>query len=362
MELYVHIPFCVRKCAYCDFLSAPNCDAERDAYVAALVREIEGQTPSVFTSVFFGGGTPSILTPTQFQTIADAIKRCHTLTDDCEWTVEANPGTLDAQKLQTYRRCGVNRISLGMQSADDTELKEIGRIHCHRETEEAVALVRAAGFANLNLDLMMGLPTQTIESWTHTLDAAIALAPTHISAYSLILEEGTPMAKRPAGDFPDEDTDRDMYDRTLRTMEQNGYRQYEISNFAKPGFACRHNLGYWDLTEYLGVGLGASSLIRRQRLKNTQDMTAYLLGSTPTVEETLDDETSMSEWAFLGLRKTDGISQKAFRELFHVDLFEAFPEAKKLDGLLTTDTTGDRLKLSRRGLDLANLVFEVFCK
>ena len=269
LELYIHIPFCVKKCDYCDFLSAPADRRMQKAYVDALLREIQGYGhpegknaafPTV-SSVFIGGGTPSILEGSDIGRIMDQARENFRISPDAEITIETNPGTLTAKKLQAYRNAGINRLSLGLQSADERELRVLGRIHTYEEFLESYRLARQAGFSNINVDLMFAIPGQTCEGWLRNLRTVAELEPEHISAYSLIVEEGTPFADREL-DLPDEDTEYRMYEDTAAVLAEYGYRQYEISNYAKPGYSCRHNIGYWNRTQYLGLGLGAASLIR----------------------------------------------------------------------------------------------------
>ena len=277
LELYIHIPFCVKKCLYCDFLSAPAGEEVRERYVEALLTEIRGRGREYagrpVSSVFFGGGTPSLLTGTQMKRLLGTVSGSFLLAADAEITAEANPGTVDLEKLTAYAQAGINRLSIGLQSADNVELAAIGRIHTWEQFLETYRQARQAGFVNVNVDLMSALPGQTAESYENTLRRVLALAPQpeHISAYSLILEEGTPLydsCQAGLTDIPGEDTDRRMYQDTKRILEEAGYRRYEISNYAKEGFACRHNCGYWQRRDYLGLGLGAASLEGNVRFKN----------------------------------------------------------------------------------------------
>ena len=300
LELYVHIPFCVRKCNYCDFLSAPGTDEKISEYCEALIKEIR-LSKEVYggyniTSIFIGGGTPSILSAEQMTRIIDALKDSYNLEGlkgkprtlfrkkavepKIEFTVECNPGTLDKEKLKAYRKAGVNRLSLGLQSANDAELKELGRIHSVNDFLDTYELARDAGFTNINVDLMQAIPLQTLGSWKKGLMAVAALRPEHISAYSLIIEEGTPFYDRMNGEFPlaipDEDEEREIYYATKEILSQFGYSRYEISNYALPGRECRHNAGYWKRTNYLGLGLGSSSMVDNVRWKNISDLEDYI--------------------------------------------------------------------------------------
>ena len=260
LELYVHIPFCVKKCDYCDFLSGPAAPQRQKAYIRALLSEIEAVSLGCereVVSVFIGGGTPSVLEPELITQVLDKLIQSFHITPDAEITIEANPGTLHTEKLKAYREHGVNRLSLGLQSPDEQELKALGRIHSYREFLESFHLAREAGFTNINVDLMSAIPGQSYEGWIQNLCTVAALGPEHISAYSLIVEEGTPFAQRTL-DLPDEDTEYRMYEDTANVLGEYGYCQYEISNYARPGYACRHNIGYWKRMDYLGLGLGLS--------------------------------------------------------------------------------------------------------
>ncbi len=373
LSLYIHIPFCVRKCRYCDFLSAPENTGERARYIEALGREMKCRSEDLkkarVKTIFWGGGTPSLLSPAEFREIAKGLKTCTGEWDeDAEWTIEANPGTLDAEKAGEWRRAGVNRVSLGVQAAQDRLLERIGRIHTFRQAKESVGILREAGFSNINLDLMMGLPGQDLNDWKETLEEALSLAPEHLSCYSLILEEGTPLlrAVREGREIlPEEEEERAMYEYTLRRLEKAGYRQYEISNFAKPRYACRHNLVYWELGEYQGLGLGAASYREGRRLKNTTDLAAYIRAEDPTKLDTVEEESSlkdqMEEWMFLGMRKTEGVDLTEFRRRFGRDGEEVYGDVigkLEREGLILRER--NQIRLSRRGLDLANQVFAAF--
>ncbi len=373
LSLYIHIPFCVRKCRYCDFLSAPENTGERARYIEALGREMKCRSEDLkkarVKTIFWGGGTPSLLSPAEFREIAKGLKTCTGEWDeDAEWTIEANPGTLDAEKAGEWRRAGVNRVSLGVQAAQDRLLERIGRIHTFRQAKESVGILREAGFSNINLDLMMGLPGQDLNDWKETLEEALSLAPEHLSCYSLILEEGTPLlrAVREGREIlPEEEEERAMYEYTLRRLEKAGYRQYEISNFAKPRYACRHNLVYWELGEYQGLGLGAASYREGRRLKNTTDLAAYIRAEDPTKLDTVEEESSlkdqMEEWMFLGMRKTEGVDLTEFRRRFGRDGEEVYGDVigkLEREGLILRERS--QIRLSRRGLDLANQVFAAF--
>ena len=366
-ELYIHIPFCVRKCAYCDFLSAPGSEEAKASYTEALLREIEAVKTEKreVSSIFVGGGTPSALSPSLMGDIFEKIHKSFSVAPDAEITIEANPGTLSKEKLFLYRNVGINRLSLGLQSPEAAELKSLGRIHTYEEFLESFSLAREAGFQNINVDLMCALPEQTYEGWVRNLRTVAALHPEHISAYSLIIEEGTPFAKRKLN-LPDEDTEYRMYEDTAGILSEYGYEQYEISNYAKKDLACQHNVGYWTRKEYLGLGLGAASLWGNQRFSNTSDFSLYLNNSGFPEKirgdrETLSLEAEMSEFMFLGLRMTKGVSKAEFLEGFGVPIESVY--GKVLDkyksvGLL--EETEGRIFLTRAGIHVSNGVMAEF--
>ena len=394
LGIYVHIPFCIRKCLYCDFLSAPSDDATRESYVNALLAEIDAQAPlykgfQVHT-VFFGGGTPSLLMPEQTAAILERLyQRFSFLPEkEMEITLEANPGTLTEEKLRAWRKAGVNRLSIGLQSAHDEELKSLGRIHTRKEFLWGYEAARRAGFSNLNIDLMSALPGQSVESWMDTLESVVELKPEHISAYSLIIEEGTPfydwygpqdaasekrqMEKRKP--LPSEEEDRLMYERTGEYLAKGGYGRYEISNYALPGFACRHNLAYWERTDYAGFGLGAASLRENVRWSNTAELAEYLAHAGQTGEETrikkemtrLSIQDQMEEFMFLGLRKTEGVSASTFERLYGKPLEAVYEEpVERLirEGLLLRYQKEDGsvfFRLSDKGIDVSNYALAMF--
>ena len=376
LELYIHIPFCVRKCHYCDFLSAPSDEATREQYVQALCREIASYKEMLaayeVSTVFFGGGTPTLLRAEQFERIIGAIRSTFFSNKSEEFTIECNPGTLTKELLSCLKRLGVNRLSIGLQSADDEELKLLGRIHSYEEFLESFRLARAAGFENINVDLMQALPGQTMQSFGDTLQKVIALQPEHISAYSLIIEENTRFYEWYGEDsdkLPSEDTERDIYKMTQKILKDAGYVQYEISNYAKSGYACRHNCGYWTGTEYLGLGLGASSYIEGTRFEQTDNLAKYLDGYAAGAEHApekknshrLNKEERMEEFMFLGLRLCAGISRTEFAERFGTDYAAVYGEVTERlmrQGLLQEE--GEFLSLTERGRDLSNRVLAEF--
>ena len=375
LELYIHIPFCVRKCLYCDFLSAPSDETVREAYLEALLAEIRGRAEEYraysVISLFVGGGTPSVMEGEQLERLLHAVREAYHMEADAEVTVEVNPGTVDAGKLSCYRRAGVNRLSIGLQSANNEELRKIGRIHTWEQFVITWKLARQAGFSNMNVDIMSALPGQTPESYRTTLEKVLALnpPPEHISAYSLIIEEGTPFFERYEKgklDLPDEDVDRELYHETKRILAKNGYERYEISNYAKEGFACRHNCGYWRRADYVGFGLGAASLVENVRFRNGSVLQAYLENPLACREEiqVLSREEQMEEFMFLGLRLTEGVWAEQFEENFGsklTDIYGRVIEKNVRDELLSWDGPDEkRLFLTDKGLDLSNYVMAQF--
>ncbi|MDE6518406.1 MAG: radical SAM family heme chaperone HemW, partial [Acetatifactor sp.] len=328
LEIYMHIPFCIRKCGYCDFLSAPAGRDMQEKYVQALEREIRGRAGEYenyqVPTVFIGGGTPSILGPGQIKRLLDALRSHYQVLPEAEITMEANPGTVDYDSLAEYSKAGVDRLSLGLQSFWDEELRALGRIHTWQQFLDAYEAAVAAGFSHINVDLMSGLPGQTPVSYETTLRRVTELRPEpeHISAYSLILEEGTDFAARfEAGKLrlPDEETERALYGLTERILQEYGYRRYEISNYAKAGCECRHNVGYWTRENYLGFGIGAASLMENVRFQNGKDLQAYLEAPLEQreQEQRLTVAEQMEEYMFLGLRLTEGVSEGKFYDTFH---------------------------------------------
>ena len=378
LELYVHIPFCVRKCEYCDFLSAPAGADTQQEYVRNLLLEIEQKgvrcTDYEVTTIFFGGGTPSILKAGWIADILNAIHRNFKVRKDAEITIECNPGTLTFEKISIYKSAGINRISVGLQSASDAELRELGRIHTYEDFLKSYDLIRKKGFSNVNIDLMAALPGQTLKSYEQTLRRVLALKPEHISAYSLIIEEGTPFYEKYEADellrekgekpqmLPSEETERLMYERTKELLLAHGYERYEISNYARRGYACRHNIGYWRRENYLGFGLGSASLLENERFHNTTDLTDYLGGDYLAYEqEKLDKKSQMEEFMFLGLRMTDGISTECFRQTFGltVELVYGPVLEQQIADQLWRKEDG-RIFLTERGLDVSDYVMAQF--
>lgn len=368
LELYVHIPFCVRKCQYCDFLSGPSDEETKDRYIEALLKEIraaEHTEDYEIVSVFIGGGTPSALKAEAIASIMRILQEQFFFCEDAEVTIEANPGTVDLEKLTIYRNVGINRLSLGLQSTDAEELKLLGRIHSYEEFLKSYEWARKAGFSNINIDLMFAIPGQTGEAWRQHLYQVAELNPEHISAYSLIIEEGTPFAEQNL-DLPDEDTEYQMYEDTAEILERYGYRQYEISNYAKQGYMCRHNAGYWQRLEYLGFGLGASSLYGGMRFSNTHQMQEYLKESR-NPDQIRKDVTVLSrneqieEFMFLGLRMTEGISEKKFEENFDVRLMDIYGDIlQKYEETGFMEHIETKWRLTRKGIHVSNHILADF--
>ena len=370
LGIYIHIPFCVKKCYYCDFVSFTNQNANIKKYIQAILKELEQYDLKKYniTTIYIGGGTPSAISSAYIVNILEKIKEKlennNTEWKDIEITIEVNPGTVTKEKLQDYKSVGVNRLSIGLQTTNDNLLKIIGRIHTYEEFLETYKLAEEVGFKNINVDLMIGLPSQTIQDLKDSLNKVINLEPKHISTYSLILEENTVLEKLVESGkliLPDEDMERQMYWYVKNTLELNGYNHYEISNFAKEGFESKHNLNCWEQKQYIGLGLAASSYINNERYSNVGDMKKYLNGSGKIIEERQSIEDTEKEYMLLGLRKTSGVNISKFKEKFACNpLFLFREELNKLvmDKLITVDT--NNIKLTNKGLDFANLVWEEF--
>ena len=377
MELYLHIPFCVRKCAYCSFVSFPAAAEEKDAYVASLLREAElrqSEADGPVETVYIGGGTPSLLSPSQLRRLIAGLREYYEIRPDAELSMESNPGTLTAAFLDTAVSAGVNRLSLGMQAYQPEILQFLGRFHSFEEVSRSVSMARAAGLNNLNLDLIFGIPGQTLSDWNETLDAALSLSPDHLSAYGLISEEGTPLQRRlDAGEavLPDPDIEREMYDLAIRKLRAAGLEQYEISNFARKGFECRHNIGYWTQVPYLGLGLSAASMRSQEqtglgltclRTANPSDLAAYqeMIRSgihSAAIRETISPEEARFETMMLSLRMNRGISESRFLALHGVSIDAVYGEKleeMRKKGLMRHENGA--WALTRKGMDIQNTV------
>lgn len=380
--IYLHIPFCVKKCNYCDFLSASADWNTQKRYVEALKKEISFYQNRLenytISSIFFGGGTPSVLEERWIKELLEIIFEAYSVEEDAEITIEANPETLTKEKLESYKKAGINRLSIGLQSTENEQLKRLGRIHTYEKFLEIYAFARNAGFENINVDLMSALPFQTQSEWEETLRKVVSLVPKpeHISAYSLIIEEGTQFYEIEEDlSLPKEEADRQMYWRTKELLEREGYLRYEISNYALSGKESRHNQIYWNLKEYLGMGLGAASYFGGSRFKNTEDLKEYLsfledsnlqhnkkekIGLQRDIQ-ILSKKERMEEFMFLGLRQTKGISEHKFLELFQVNVMELY--GNKVESAIQMGMLwrkNGRIGLTERGIDVSNIVLAEF--
>ncbi|MDO4554240.1 MAG: radical SAM family heme chaperone HemW [Lachnospiraceae bacterium] len=368
LGVYIHIPFCVRKCRYCDFLSFDGREEEMEAYVNALIREIEiffsREKEWFIKSVYLGGGTPSILKPEWISRIIESLYWNSSVSLGAEISMEANPGTLTKKGLHALKSVGLNRLSMGLQSTVDKELRFLGRIHSYEDFLRSYDAAVEEGFSNINIDLMSAIPYQTISSLELSLERVLQLEPAHISAYSLIVEEGTPFyeEKQLKQLLPDEDTEREMYERTKEILAEKGYERYEISNYAQKGKECRHNLLYWDRGDYIGFGLGAASCIRDMRFSNTRDLKEYSKNpwrdfSDREEVEILSLQEQMEEAMILGLRKIKGIHAQTFLERYGMDMNEVFGDVishYEKEGLLIKEEGW--LRFTQRGFDVSNFV------
>lgn len=369
LSIYIHIPFCVRKCLYCDFLSGPAGDDAKNRYVNRLLEEIRQEAVKYHSyevyTVFFGGGTPSLLPAFAIEQILKTVASAFCMKEECEISIEVNPGTVTEKKLMTYREVGINRLSIGLQSADNEELRLLGRIHTYEDFLKTYEMAVKSGFNNINIDLMSAIPKQTLQSYQQTLAKVLALKPqpAHISAYSLIIEEGTPFYEN-TPPLPDEDTERELYKITNDILRKSGYHRYEISNYAKNGYECAHNKVYWKRGDYVGFGIGAASLVENVRFKNTEDVNLYL--SEQDIRESvqiLSLEEQMEEYMFLGLRLTEGIKEADFRNAFGQSIGEVYPGVVDnfvKQGLLLYEPEGGCIALTERGLDVSNVVMAEF--
>ena len=383
LGIYIHIPFCDKKCDYCDFLSGPANNQTKEAYSKAIIEEIKAykdlMDDYLVKTIFIGGGTPSSIEANYIVQILDSIINNFNL-DVEEISIETNPGTLSREKLKSYKDVGINRLSIGLQSTNNQELKLLGRIHTYEEFLENYHLARELGYSNINIDLMSGLPGQSVEAWEESLQKVLALKPEHISAYSLIIEEGTPFYERygdkNASDIDeensrgngniDEETDRLIYSKTKEMLELHGYNRYEISNYARQGYECKHNKSYWERIPYLGLGLGSSSLIDNTRYNNEENLRNYIKNSSkPSLLRknliNLSKEEAMEEFMFLGLRLTKGISKTKFQQEFGIPIEEIFHKQINQsikEGVL--EEIADTIRLTDYGLDVSNHVLARF--
>ena len=360
--LYIHIPYCIRKCLYCDFLSLPFDEQVVRGYVASLCRELElkSSIAGKLKTIFIGGGTPTLLPEDCFKQLFNCLRENFRLSPEIEISVEANPGTVNASKIENILSLGVNRMSLGIQSFHDSELKTLGRIHTAAEALEVSGLVKSSGFKNFSIDLMYGIPGQTLETWRETLSRAVDLSPSHISSYELTPEEGTALWQLISDNalrMTEEGLVLDMYNHTIDFLQGRGYEQYEISNFALSGYRCLHNLNYWDRGEYIGAGAGAHSFIQGVRFQNTGDIKTYIDSlANDIVPETetckISAEEALKEFIFLGLRKTEGLSLTQAINI-RPDFLKACAELIDSSYLVISD---NYLSLTRKGLPVSNMV------
>lgn len=381
--LYIHIPFCKQKCSYCDFCSYANKKSFIKRYIQCVLKEIievgnnnkidfENGKDDLFLvkTIYIGGGTPSLIDSKYIVQIIEDIKLNFEIDEKAEITIEVNPGTVTLEKLEDYKRAGINRLSIGLQSTHEHLLKEIGRIHTYLDFLDTFRFAREAGFENINVDLMIGLPNQTLEEVKDSIEEIVSMEPEHISVYSLILEENTPLFKKVEEglELPNEDLERKMYWAVKQTLEQNNYIHYEISNFAKKGYESKHNLDCWNQKEYIGFGIAAHSYTNGIRYSNIENIEQYIKNyDEDKTEENLvfhekqDMEAMQKEYMLLGLRKIDGVSIQEFKIKFVANpVFLYHSELEKLVNEELLEIDGDQIKLTNKGLDLANIVWEEF--
>ena len=372
ISLYIHIPFCAQKCLYCDFPSFARKDHLRKAYIEALNKEIinlrEKHNNLEINTIFIGGGTPSVLESDELECLLKEVAKLN-MAKDIEYSMECNPGNLTEEKLEVMKKYGVNRISMGLQAKQDNLLKGLGRIHNYKTFKENFLLAKKVGFNNINVDLMFGLPNQRLNEWEETLREIISLEPAHISAYSLIIEEGTAFYNLYENDklkLPTEEEERKMYHLAKKILEENGFNQYEISNYAKEGKECRHNLAYWNMDNWIGVGSAAASYINGKRIKNISSVEEYINSikdKGEAVEEIINNSKNdnMEEFMFMGLRKINGIDENEFKKRFSMNINDVYGEIlnKYIDeGLLIRDS--GRIFLSEKGIEISNIIMADF--
>lgn len=374
LGIYIHIPFCKQKCFYCDFCSFANKNEMQEKYVETVINEIKNITHKekyTVTTIYLGGGTPSILNPEYIKNILQEIKSSFKILDDAEITIEINPGTVNEEKLKRYKEYGINRLSIGLQSANDKILKNIGRIHDYKQFEETFFYARKCGFKNINVDLMIGLPTQAIEDVKQTLEKIIQKNPEHISVYSLIIEEGTTIEKlinENKLQLPDEETERIMYWTVVNELKENGYNQYEISNFSKKTYESKHNTNCWKQKQYIGLGTSAHSYLNKKRYSNTNNIEEYIkniqennISKNITIHEEQTEESTMNEYMLLGLRMIQGININEFKQKFKTDPTIKYKEIlEKLQKENLIQITKTSIKLTKQGIDFGNIVWEEF--
>lgn len=372
ISLYIHIPFCAQKCLYCDFPSFARKDYLRKAYIEALNKEIislrEKHNNLEINTIFIGGGTPSVLEADELECLLKEVAKLN-MAKDIEYSMECNPGNLTEEKLEVMKKYGVNRISMGLQAKQDNLLKGLGRIHNYKTFKENFLLAKKVGFNNINVDLMFGLPNQRLNEWEETLREIISLEPAHISAYSLIIEEGTAFYNLYENDklkLPTEEEERKMYHLAKKILEENGFNQYEISNYAKEGKECRHNLAYWNMDNWIGVGSAAASYINGKRIKNISSVEGYINSineKREAVEEIINNSKNdnMEEFMFMGLRKINGIDENEFKNRFSMNINDVYGEIlnKYIDEGLLIRKSG-RIFLSEKGIEISNIIMADF--
>lgn len=371
LGIYIHIPFCKQKCYYCDFISFANKNEKQEQYIKAIKKEIDTYEFEKYnvTTIYIGGGTPSYIESKYIVELIEKLKskltNNETKFDKMEITIEVNPGTVTKQKLQDFKSCGINRLSIGLQTTNNNLLKQIGRIHTYEEFLETYNMAKEVGFENINVDLMLGLPNQTIKDLKDSLEKVIRLGATHISVYSLIVEEGTVISKlldEEKIELPTEETEREMYWYVKNTLELNGYKHYEISNFAKENKYSKHNMNCWKQEEYIGLGVAAHSYLNDTRFSNANNIEDYINNvENKEIEEVQTLEDKQNEFMLLGLRMLDGVDIASFKQKFGQNPIYLYRDRlNKLveDGLVVIDL--NHIKLTNKGLDLANLVFEEF--
>lgn len=374
LGIYIHIPFCKQKCFYCDFCSFANKNEMQGKYVETVINEIKNITHKekyTVTTIYLGGGTPSILNPDYIKNILQEIKSSFEILDDAEITIEINPGTVNEEKLKKYKEYGINRLSIGLQSANDKILKKIGRIHDYKQFEETFFYARKCGFKNINVDLMIGLPTQAVEDVKQTLEKIIQKNPEHMSVYSLIIEEGTIIEKlinENKLQLPDEETERIMYWTVVNELKENGYNQYEISNFSKKTYESKHNTNCWKQKQYIGLETSAHSYLNKKRYSNTNNIEEYIkniqennISKNITIHEEQTEESTMNEYMLLGLRMIQGININEFKQKFKIDPTIKYKEIlEKLQKENLIQITKTSIKLTKQGIDFGNIVWEEF--
>lgn len=367
LSLYIHVPFCASKCLYCDFLSFSDKKAYFEDYQKAIINEIksfENKQKYKVNTIFIGGGTPSLMSENFICNILECIYNNFHITNNVEITIETNPATVDKKKANCFKKAGINRVSIGLQAWQNNILRKLGRIHTRDQFLECFNIMRNTGFDNINIDIMFSLPEQSENDWKETVENVLILEPEHISAYSLIIEEGTPfykLYKENKLDIVSDDIDRNMYETVKKKLKENGYIHYEISNFAKNSFECRHNIVYWKRKEYVGFGLGAHSFINGERYSNTRDINEYIKFNYRLETEKVSLKDSYAEFMFLGLRMIEGIERKNFKNEFGIDIDNVYKNEieKNVKSGLLTDKSGV-IRLTDKGIDLSNVVFAEF--